>query len=292
MDRIAWADHARGVTRIVLAALALAIATPRAEAGRGGALLKYVADDAMVVMVVDVAHARGTPMVTKAIETASARLPWWSALAKSGVALDKAIDTIVIGNEDNRFVFVVEGRLDKLVAEIKKASSNVELHAGVAMWTLGDWQLAVVDHHLVVTNSGQLAALIDRSKRKPKAASATRGLLAATSSSADAFGAVDAGLRRAISSVIGGEPESAVFSAAVATRLSVDCTLRFADEATATTVVQRISAGVPIVHDQVEQMIGKDFADSIVVDQDHATVRGSGTLTADEVDKIVSKLTM
>ena len=107
----------------------------------------------------------------------------------------------------------------------------------------------------------------------------------------DVFGGIvlDAKVRAGFGPLIGGEPESVAFSLAAATKLTLDVKLKLDGDATAAKVAGQISTGIPGVRESLER-IGKDFADSIIVDQDHASVRVSATLTAEEADRVVSLL--
>ena len=279
-------------TRLAIAA-ALVVGTPRADAGRGAALVKYLADDATFVAVADVAHARGTPMFKRAIELASSTFGWWDAVGKTGA--DKVVDTIVVGGDVSRrhLVVVVDGRLDKLAAELKK-TGKPQTHDGVAYWPLADWDAAVIDKRLVLATTGDLAAVIDRAhgKAKAKGPAVARALLETAATGTDVFGGfvLDTARRAAFGQVIGGEPESVGFSLAAATKLTLDVKLKLGGDAAAAKVSGQISAGVPVAHDQLEQLVGKDFADSIIVDQDHAQVRVAATLTAEEAERVLGLL--
>src|SRR4051794_17174275 len=109
----------------VLVAFALLLVSLPVEAGRGTALLKYAADDANVVVVVDVARARRSPIFKKMFELARDKNAELDALAAGG-ALDKSIDTIVVAanSEKSSAVFVLEGRVDKVFAEVKKQATK------------------------------------------------------------------------------------------------------------------------------------------------------------------------
>src|SRR5262245_45111934 len=109
--------------RFVLIALLLVASS--AEAGRGTALFKYLPDDASVVLAADIAHVRGTATFKAGWKLARDRSPELDALA-TNVAVDKLVDTVVVGatQDKQHTVIVVEGRVDKLLAEAKKNATK------------------------------------------------------------------------------------------------------------------------------------------------------------------------
>jgi hypothetical protein len=74
--------------------------------------------------------------------------------------------------------------------------------------------------------------------------------------------------------------------------------VKLADDAAAEKVAKTINdkLGAPGVdgtnRSRIEGFVGKDFADSIVVDQDHSFARISATMTADEFDKLLALVKM
>src|SRR6266513_1414702 len=124
---------------ITFVALACACATSLAEAGRGGPLVKYLADDTKSVIVIDVAHARGTPIFTKLLAIAIDRSSRLADLTKAGIAVDKLVDTVVIGGDtagSGHYVAVLDGKVDKVLAGLRPADAKPTTHGGVAVWTV------------------------------------------------------------------------------------------------------------------------------------------------------------
>ncbi len=298
MDEYKPALHALDMRAALIVGLAVACAASPAEAGRGARAVEYLADDATFVLVVDVAHARKTPMFRTALDLVHGKYAWWDELAKAGIELDKVVDTVVIGGEgelaasDHHTVTIVEGRLDKLVAQLEKRGQLAGKHAGTAVWTVDGSELAVIDRRLVVASAGQIAAVIDRMRDKHRKPGALRELLEATAEGTDVFGGivVDAAQRGQLALALDGEPRWVAISLAAATQLVIELRLELADDAAAAKVRARLASRFadPGMHDQIERGIGKDFSDSITIDQDRTQVRMSATLTSDEVDRVVS----
>jgi hypothetical protein len=287
----------------LVTAAVIALAAPPADAGRGTPLLKYLPDTTTMIVVVDVAHARGTPMFKKGLEIVRGRYAWWEALDKSGVAVEKLVDTVMVGGAtsgDRHVVAVLDGKVDKLAAEVKKASTKTETHGGVAVWTLDDGEVAVIDKRLVFATTGDMAAVIDRAQGKAKSAASgntaarTRDALAAATPKTDVFGGVvlDSALRGQAKDALGSEAEWMTFSVTSAAKLTFDAKLQLADDAAAGKAVTVLQGRLAGVRDTLENFIGKDFADSIAFDQVHAIVRISATMTAEEVEKVLGVFRM
>lgn len=283
--------------RLALAiGLLLALVASHAEAGRGTRSLKYLPDDANVVIVGDVARARGSQIFKKLLALAREQSTSLDTLA-AAQPVEKLVDTIVLGsNPEKQAVIVLEGRIDKLLAEAKKTSTSSETHAGVTYWVTPDGEVAMLDKKLVFTSTGLMAATIDRAKnKKAKAPAAVRTLIAATQPNVAVFGGVvlDTAMRDQLGSSLGSPPQWATFSFAMAHELTVDARLKFADEASAAAAAKLINDQLTADRrGQLEGFVGKDFADSVAIDQQQAFARIAATLTADELDKIVSVVKM
>jgi hypothetical protein len=278
-----------------LAILALLLVSIPAEAGRGTALLKYAADDANAIVVVDVARARRSPIFKKLFELAQDKSPELSSLG----AADKLVDTIVIaGNSEKATaVIVAEGRIDKLVVEVKKQATKEDKHAGVVIWGLGDAEAAVIDKRLVIATTGTIADAIDRAAdKKRKGPAALRTIVASATPNSTVFGGVipEGSSRKDMASELGAEPQWAAFSCGMAQKLTLEGKLKLADDASAEKVTKAFNdkLGLPgsdgTMRSRLEGFVGKDFSDSIVVDQDHAFSRVTATMTGEEVDKLLT----
>lgn len=285
----------------VLVLAALVVSASHADAGRGARSLELLADDTSFVLVVDVAHARQTPMVHHAIELARAHYAWWGELAKAGLPPDKLADTVVVAgsgelaSSDHHTVVIVEGKLDKLVAKVTHGAAAAK-QGGVTVWTIDGYELALVDRRLVVTAAGNMTHVLERAHGKRERAPDVRAMLDATSPGTDVFGGVlvDPAQRSQLAIALDGEPHWIAVSLAAATQLVIDVRIELADEAVAGKVRARLAGrfGDPSMQTQVESMIGKEFSDSISIDQDHTQVRMSATLTSDEVEKVFGLLKM
>lgn len=271
--------------------LVAAVAT-RAEAGRGTASLKYLPDDTNVVLASDLSRARNSPIFKKLFKLAREQITWLDTLA-SAQPIEKQVDTIVIGaTADKHAVVVLEGRIDKLVAEAKKDQPTSETHAGVTYFVGKDGEFAVIDKRLVFTSAGGMTAVIDRAKdKKAKGPSAVRTIMAAATPSAALFGGVvlDAAMKSQLDKSLGSEPQWLAFSFSMAQKLTLDLRLKMADEAAAAAGAKSINDQLtPERRGQLEAFVGKEFSDSLTVDQQQSFTRISASMTAEEVEKVVS----
>jgi hypothetical protein len=272
--------------------LLVGVVATRAEAGRGTALVKYLADDTSVVVVSDVARGRNSPIFKKLFKLAREQNAWLDSLA-SATPVDKQVDTIVIGsNGSEQAIAVLEGRIDKLLAEAKKNSTKTETHAGVTYWVTSDGEVAVIDKKLFVTSAGAMTGVIDRAKnKKAKGPGAVRTILASTQAGTAVFGGLvlTASQRAELNKSLGAEPQWVAFSVAMAQKLTLDARLRFADDATAAKVAKSINDQLtPDRRGQLEALVGKEFSDSITVDQQQSFARLAATMTPEEVEKLIT----
>jgi hypothetical protein len=278
---------------LVLLVFGLGLVASRAEAGRGTGSLKYLPDDTNVVLVADIARARGSQIFKKLFKLAREQNATLDAIA-TAQPVEKLIDTIVIGAnaEQSEAVIVLEGRVDKLFAEAKKNATKSDGHAGVTYWTTPDGEVAIVDKKLVFASPGAMTAVIDRAKdKKAKGPGAVRTLLAATTPNAAMVGGVliDAARREQFNKSLGAEPQWAAFSFAMAAKLAMEAKLKFADETAAATAAKTVNDQLtPERRGQLEAFVGKEFSDSVTVDQLQTFARISATLSADELEKVVA----
>lgn len=282
--------------RLALITLLVAVVVSRAEAGRGTGSLKYLPDDTNVVVASDVARARNSPIFKKLFQIARDNHAWFDTLA-AAQPVEKLVDTIVIGATPNQAaVVVLEGRVGKLLAETKKQATRTETHAGVTYWVTSDGEFAVVDKRLVFTTAGAMAAVIDRAKdKKARGPASVRTIMAATTPNTAVFGGaqLDASMKEQFGKSLGSEPQWAAFSFAMAQKLTLDARLKFADDAGAQAAAKTVSDQLtPDRRGQLEAFVGKEFADSITVDQQQSFARIAATLSSDEVEKVISFLKM
>lgn len=279
--------------RVLVALGFLATLAPAAHAGRGTNLVKYLPDDAQVVVVADIARARKSPIFKKVFEAARQKNDTLDSLASS-LAVDKLVDTVVIGGNasSQKVVAVLEGRVDKLLGEAKKNNTKEDKHGGVTFWTIPDGEVALIDKRLVFTTAGEMTNVIDRAQdKKARGPAAIRTILATATATASVFGGavLDAEQRKEMAAELGGEPQWAAFSLAMSSRLGVDARIKLADEATAQTVTTNLNDKLDVTtRGKIEGFVGKDFSDSIAIAQDHAFAHLSATMTADEVDKLLT----
>lgn len=279
-----------------LVALALLLVSIPAEAGRGTALLKYAPDDANVVLVVDVARARRSPIFKKLFELAREKN---TELDSLGDGVDKAIDTIVVAanSEKSSAVFVLEGRIDKVLAEAKKQATKEDKHGSVTFWVGPDGEVAMIDKKLVVTTPGEMSNVIDRAAdKKRKGPAGLRTIIGNATPNSSVFGGLipDSSARKDMAAELGGEPQWAAFSCGMAQKLTLEGKLKLPDDASAEQLTKSFNEklGLPgtdgTMRSRLEGFVGKDFSDSIVVDQDHTFSRVTATMTGEEVDRLLT----
>lgn len=276
----------------LVATLLLALFATRADAGRGTGSLKYLPDDTSVVIVGDVARARGSRVFDKLFEIARDQNAWLDALAASQ-PVAKQVDTIVIGgNAAKEAVVVLEGRITKLAAEAKKSATKTEKHGGVTYWVTADGELAVIDNKLVFASSGLMTGVIDRAKnKKAKGPGTARTILAATTPNTAVFGGavLDDAVRSELQKSLGGPPQWAAFSFAMAQKLTIEARLKFADDAAAAGAVKTINDELtPQRRGQLESFVGKDFSSSVIVEHQQSFARLGATLSLEELDKVIA----
>jgi hypothetical protein len=278
-----------------LAVFALLLVSLPAEAGRGTALLKYAPDDANMVVVVDVARARRSPIFKKMLELARDK----NATLDSLGDVDKSVDTIFFAanSENGKGVAVLEGRVDKVLAEAKKQATKEDKHGNVTFWVVGDGEVAMFDKKLVIATPGEMGNLIDRAAdKKRKGPAALRTIIGNATPNSSVFGGVlpDSSTRKDMASDLGAEPQWVAFSCGMAQKLTMEGKLKLADDASAEKVTKSLSEklGLPgsdgTMRSKLEGFVGKEFSDSIVVDQDHAFSRVTATMTGEEVDKLLT----
>jgi hypothetical protein len=294
--------HTTGMLR-VLAILGLLIGlAPSAHAGRGTNLVKYMPDDANVIVIADVARARRSPIFKKVFEAARSKNDALDDLA-SALAVDKAVDTIAASGNvaQGKAVLVIEGRVDKVLAEVKKQATKEDKHAGVTFWVVPDGEIGLVDKKLVMASPGEMEHVIDRAlDKKAKGPGSLRTILASASANSSVFGGmvIDADTKKQMAADLGAEPQWAAFSLGMAQRLTMEARVKCADDAAAAAVVKagNDKLGAPgvdgTIRSRVEGFVSKDFADSILVDQDHTFARISATMTQDDVDKVLALVKM
>jgi hypothetical protein len=280
------------VMRFALVMLVVAVVSARAEAGRGVASLKYLPDDTNVVMATDVARSRNSQMFKKLFKLARDQVAWLDTLA-STQPVEKQIDTIVIGATPGKTaVVVLEGRIDKLLAETKKQATSTEVHEGITYWVTADGEIAVIDKKLVFASPGTMTAVIDRAKdKKAKGPGAVRTIMAAATPTSAVFGGalLDSAMKSQLDKSLGSEPQWMSFSCGMAQKLALDVRLKFADEAGAATAAKSINDQLtPERRGQVESFVGKEFSESLTVEQQKSFAKISATLTSEEVEKVVS----
>jgi hypothetical protein len=280
----------KATTALVM--LLVAVMSAPADAGRGAASLKYLPDDTNVVMASDVARARNSRIFKQLFKLAREQVAWLDSLA-SAQPVEKQIDTIVIGATPAKTaVVVLEGRIDKLLAETKKQATSTDTHAGITYWVTAEGEVAVIHKKLVFASPGTMTAVIDRAKnKKAKGPAAVRTIVAAATPNTAVFGGavLDAAMKSQLDKSLGSEPQWVSFSFGMAQKLELDVRLKFADDTAAAAVTKSINEQLtPERRGQLEGFVGKEFSDSVAVEQQRSFARISARLTSEEVAKVMS----
>ncbi len=276
--------RAHAIAAVLIAA---AVIAPRAEAGRGTASLKYLADKTDAVVIVDVAKGRKSPVFRKGFELASDKLPLLGTVKLA------QIDTVIVGRmSSDDTVIVVEGKVDALLADAKKRSTASGTHGAVTFWTTAEGDVALIDKRLVIATIGTMGQVIDRAADKKRAKGPARvrtWLAGAAGAPTIVVAAAPAGqVAKDLAKQFGAAPQVATISLGMTSHLTFELRAVFGDDATAASAEAALTkAAAADTKDRLEAFVGKDFADSIQVDRDGGTVRGSAVMTADEVDKVL-----
>lgn len=280
-----------GACAAISVAIASVLVVP-AEAGRGTNSLRLVGDDARVIVVADVARARSTSVFKKGYQLASDK----SQLALD-LALDRTADTIILasaGSSSRHDLVIVEGKLDKLLPEVKKRATATDTHGGITYWSTSHGDVAVIDKKLVVATTGDMPAVIDRAadKKRGKGPAALRRLLASPGTNGAAIVAAvvpDDTIAPDLAKQLGASPRSVLLTVGLGKALAAELRIQFADDAGATAGEKALEGLLSAdLRDRIEGLVGKEFADSIAIDRDHAVTRVSATLSSDEVDKLLA----
>ena len=155
----------------------------------------------------------------------------------------------------------------------------------------------MIDKKLVVATPGEMINVIDRvADKKRKGPAALRTIVGNATPNSSVFGGVvpDSTARKDMANEMGAEPQWLAFSCGMAQKLTLEGKVKLADDAAAEKVTKTFNEklGLPgadgTIRSRLEGFVGKDFSDSIVVDQDHAFSRVTATMTGEEVDKVLT----
>jgi hypothetical protein len=278
------------------ATVALGLAAAPAGAGRGANLVRYLPDDTHAVLVTDVARARRAKMLAKGLALARDRDDWLDALA-SALPLDKLVDTVVFAATPGKaYVVILEGKVDKLIAQARKDHTRVEVHAGVTYWVTAGGEVAMIDKKLVFATAGVMPGVIDRAKdKKARGPAAARTILAAVPAGTDAFGGVvvEGARRTELAKALGADPELVAVGVKLSSSLGLELRAQLTDEQAATKVATEVAGQLTeVTRGKLEVLIGKAFSESLTVGLDGRALRVSATLTGDEIDRVVAYVKM
>jgi hypothetical protein len=279
-------------TAVLLFAGLIVVAAPGvAHAGDGTSLLPLVDDDAQVVGVIDVADAHDAPiyaaLMKKVAELGGDRLV---RLEQLGVDLDKDVDTLLIaGSEDQSAagrIVILEGRFASVDTAL--ADVTTKKHRGVTYHAVDQAEIAVIGKRLVITDAGQMDAVIDRAKKKSKS-SLTRSPKAAGLRAAIALTDTRQDIWMAASEMsMGGVTVTAMsIGMALGDDAVIQAKIQAADAATASSWVTMVAGYM----DQVRGWLGgvglTGLGTSLAVSAEADVIEVDATLPGAELDSLV-----
>lgn len=308
-DSTTYAGASMKKPTLALSAVLLALAAAPAYAGDGTDLLKLAPESTQMVLVLDMADARDSPLVQKGFTklldaSASAK----SKLAELGLDPMKDIDTVMFAgggatdlapDQVKNVMIVVEGRLPK--DKLATAPNAIKTaYQGVTIYTSNDTDAAFIGDRLIFTKKGSMKAAIDlaldRGKSKGKSAAvskkakALRDAIAATNTRADFWATVliPAKTQKTMQKDLAAKTIAVGFD--FTADLSAQLKLGTANPAAAAKGVAGIQAMLPQAVQGFQQLGMTKAAKSLVVAQDGAAVAISITLTEAELMSLFKTL--
>lgn len=293
----------------VLIAVVLASPAP-AAAGDGVALLPWVAEDAEVVAVIDVADCRDEQMFQDGADAIFSRAGDLKAMmALAGIDAMRDVDTVLIagryGATGNLYDFnqallvIIEGGFTKKQVVGLLAGATTAKHRGVKYWVSGGYEIALIGKRLLATSSGGMPATIDRTKKKAgglmksSKAALLRAAVTGTDTRHDAWmaGVMPASSGAAMRAV-GFEAEAFSVGVTLETDMIVELRIRTPDAATAADLTTMVATQLDSVKKVAGQFGLAGLGSSLAVTQDDRVVDVDASVTGAELTKVVSLITM
>jgi len=293
-----------------IAATAAVAAPTAARAGSGADLVKYMPEDATIVLVVDVAGARGSDLFKKAMNKLMASgAPGIDQMKASGIDPATAFDTLAVGGvgdldhlDPDGMVVVCEGAaVPKVVAEMSKAKAGAvksEKYRGVKYWSAGDGAFAVIHKRLFIAKPANMHHAIDlaqgrgRNAARSAKAATLRAVIAATDTRHHVWAAavLPPEASKEAKAAAGIEMKGVSFGATLSSSLRLEVRILVGDAASATKAVGLINTQLPAVTQQLGQMGLASAAKSVSVVADGATIKASVSLTEAEIKSLIALL--
>jgi hypothetical protein len=268
-----------------------------ARAGDGVDLVRFMPEDAAIVMVVDVAGARDSDLFKDGLSSLVAMAPAGFALVEAaGIDPATALDTIAIGgnnaNGNDDFAAVAEGRQAKTIVDLisKDPKSTAAKYHGVTYWTSGDGAIAFVDKRLYFARPAHIERTIDLALGKVKGAAKSakaatlRAVIAATDTRNDVWAAMVMPADAAKSMKASGlEVTGVSLGASLSTTLGLEVKILNANDASAAAMLTQITNALPQLGPALGNIGLAAAAKSLQVDRDGLSVRMTITLTRAEL---------
>jgi hypothetical protein len=293
----------------VAATAAVAVPTT-ARAGSGTDLVKYMPEDASIIMVVDIAGARGSDLFKQAMNKfMSSNAPGLAQLRASGIDPATAFDTLAFGGvgsldhlDPDGMVVVAEGSaVQKVVAEMAKAKAGavqVQKYHGVKYWTSGDGAFAVVHKRLVVAKPAGIHHAIDlalgrgRNAARSSKARALRAVISATDTRHHLWAAavLPPEASAQAKAAAGVDMKGVSFGATLTSSLRLEVRILTGDAKSAAKAVGLINTQLPALTQQLSQMGLGGAAKTISITSDGATIKATVSLTEGEIRSLAGLL--
>lgn len=254
----------RRVTLVLVAALFALVAVP-AMADDGTSGLKFVPEDTMMVIGIDVENLKSAPLfkdlMTAVMSDAEAKKNIDKLKEVTGFDYEKDLSSLLIAvppdvDKTENFLIVVKGKIDekKFVQYVKDEGTDIkeDKHEGVTWYEMDkEAGMAFVDGHVIIAPKAALKAAIDTQKGKMKDVTKNSGindLIKATKTSANVWMVVS--LPKAFREEItkgGGLPgdiESGYASIDLKSGLALRVTLNTSSADTATSIAKMATDGL------------------------------------------------
>lgn len=289
-----------------LCALALVASSGIAVAGNGADLLKSIPETTQIVMVLDVAEARDSTLVSSNFKKLLDATPDAAAkLAQFGIDPLKDIDTLMFAGGGvtelsemknvRQMVLIVEGRLPRKALD-QSAIARTK-YRGVEILTKDDTDAAFIGQRLYFTKKGMMNAAIDVAQGKGKIKSAAqspkakllRTAIESTNTKSDVWMVIMVPDKDKVTMTQSG---LSVDSMSVAVKLASDLAavvrLNAASEAEAAKGVSLFQTIMPTLKSSMGGIGLQQSAKTITLTQDKAAIQVTGTLSAGELSSLIA----
>lgn len=281
-----------------------------AAAGNGTTLLPFVAEDAEVVAVIDVADCRDELMFQQGADSIFSRAGDLKAMmALAGIDAMRDVDTVLIAGRygptgnlydfNQQLVVIIEGGFTRKQVTKLLAGATTAKHRSVKYWVSGGYELALIGKRLFATSRGGMPALIDRSKKKAKGlmksskAALLRAAVTGTDMRHDAWmaGVMPATTASAMRSM-GFEGEAFSVGVTLETDMTVELRIRTPDAAMATDLTALVATQLETLEQLAEQFGLAALGASLAVTQDDRVVDVDAVVSEAELFTVVQFITM